>query len=189
MGFYPLPPPYPSAPLSLAPGSPRSLRLPPLVRRPPSPFLAGRRDGSHGSSSGGVGHAGMAQDARAGLSLAPASSPSTWGAGTPAGAPRDSSGGGGDPAAPLLLRWRSSLASRPRRTSRRCRSRRWWGGASLWPWRGLDVTPDFPKTTKCISYVRQDQVYTHMIDVMSEISLNSNKNVQELNHYIISLLH
>ena len=51
------------------------------------------------------------------------------------------------------------------------------------------VTPDFPKKTKCISYVRQDQVYTHMIDVMSEISLNSNKNVQELNHYIISLLH
>jgi hypothetical protein len=25
--------------------------------------------------------------------------------------------------------------------------------------------------------VRQDQVYTHMIDVMSEISINSNKNV------------
>jgi hypothetical protein len=47
----------------------------------------------------------------------------------------------------------------------------------------------FPKKTKCISYVRQDQVYTHMIDVMSEISINSNKNVQELNHYIISLLH
>jgi hypothetical protein len=39
------------------------------------------------------------------------------------------------------------------------------------------VTPDFPKKTKCISYVRQDQVYTHMIDVMSEISINSNKNV------------
>jgi hypothetical protein len=37
--------------------------------------------------------------------------------------------------------------------------------------------------------VRQDQIYTHMIDVMSEISINSNKNVQELNHYIISLLH
>jgi hypothetical protein len=51
------------------------------------------------------------------------------------------------------------------------------------------VTPDFPKKTKCISYVRQDQVYTHMIDVMSEISINSNKKVQELNHYIISLLH
>jgi hypothetical protein len=47
------------------------------------------------------------------------------------------------------------------------------------------VTPDFPKKTKCISYVRQDQIYTHMIDVMSEISINSNKNVQELNHYII----
>jgi hypothetical protein len=28
-----------------------------------------------------------------------------------------------------------------------------------------------------------------MIDVMSEISINNNKNVQELNHYIISLLH
>jgi hypothetical protein len=53
----------------------------------------------------------------------------------------------------------------------------------------LHVTPDFPKKTKCISYVRQDQVYTHIIDVMSEISINSNKNVQELNHYIISLLH
>jgi hypothetical protein len=51
------------------------------------------------------------------------------------------------------------------------------------------VTPDFPKKTKCISYVRQDQFYTHMIDVMSEISINSNKNVQELSHYIISLLH
>jgi hypothetical protein len=51
------------------------------------------------------------------------------------------------------------------------------------------VTPDFPKKTKCISYVRQDHVYTHMIDIMSEISINSNKNIQELNHYIISLLH
>jgi hypothetical protein len=51
------------------------------------------------------------------------------------------------------------------------------------------VTPDFPKKTKCISYVRQDQVYTHMIDVMSEISINRNKIVQELNHYIIFLLH
>jgi hypothetical protein len=37
--------------------------------------------------------------------------------------------------------------------------------------------------------VRQDQVYTYIIDVMSEISINSNKKVQELNHYIISLLH
>jgi hypothetical protein len=51
------------------------------------------------------------------------------------------------------------------------------------------VTPDFPKKIKCISYVCQDQVYTHMIDVMSEISINNNKNVQELNHYIIFLLH
>jgi hypothetical protein len=55
--------------------------------------------------------------------------------------------------------------------------------------RHLSVTPDFPKKTKCISYVCQDQVYTHMIDVMSEISINNNKNEQELNHYIISLLH
>jgi hypothetical protein len=39
------------------------------------------------------------------------------------------------------------------------------------------VTPDFPKKTKCISYVHQDQVYTYMIDVMSEISENNNKNV------------
>jgi hypothetical protein len=37
------------------------------------------------------------------------------------------------------------------------------------------VTPDFPKKTKCISYVRQDQVYTHMIDVMSEISITAIK--------------
>ena len=33
--------------------------------------------------------------------------------------------------------------------------------------------------------MRQDQIYTHMIDVMSEISINSIKIVQELNHYII----
>jgi hypothetical protein len=37
------------------------------------------------------------------------------------------------------------------------------------------VTPDFPKKTKCISYVHQDQVYTHMIDVMSEISITTIK--------------
>ena len=30
------------------------------------------------------------------------------------------------------------------------------------------VTPDFRKKTRCISYVRQDQIYTHMIDVISE---------------------
>jgi hypothetical protein len=35
---------------------------------------------------------------------------------------------------------------------------------------GEGVTPDFPKKTKCILYVHQDQVYRHMIDVMSEIS-------------------
>jgi hypothetical protein len=51
------------------------------------------------------------------------------------------------------------------------------------------ITPDFLKKIKCISYVRQDQVYTHMIDIMSKISINNNKNVHELNHYIISLLH
>ena len=27
------------------------------------------------------------------------------------------------------------------------------------------VTPDFIKKIECISYVRQDQVYTHMVDV------------------------
>jgi hypothetical protein len=37
--------------------------------------------------------------------------------------------------------------------------------------------------------MRLDQVYIDMIDVMSEISIHSNKNIQELNHYIISLLH
>jgi hypothetical protein len=56
---------------------------------------------------------------------------------------------------------------------------------TLW----LSVIPDFPKKTKCISYVLQDQVYTHMTNVMSEISINNNNNVQGLNHYIISLLH
>jgi hypothetical protein len=60
---------------------------------------------------------------------------------------------------------------------------------SLWVPLVRAITPDFPKKTKCISYVRQDQVYTHMLDVMSEISINSNKNIQELNHYIISQLH
>jgi hypothetical protein len=52
------------------------------------------------------------------------------------------------------------------------------------------VRPDFPKKTKCISYVYQDQVYTHMIDVMSEISINSNKNVQEVKplHYLFITL-
>jgi hypothetical protein len=54
----------------------------------------------------------------------------------------------------------------------------------------FSVTPDFPKKTKCISYVRQDQVYTHMIDVMSEISINSNKNrtrVKPLHYLFITL--
>jgi hypothetical protein len=52
------------------------------------------------------------------------------------------------------------------------------------------VTLDFPKKTKCISYVRQDQVYTHMIDVMSEISINGNKNrtrVKPLHYLFITL--
>jgi hypothetical protein len=31
----------------------------------------------------------------------------------------------------------------------------------------MHVALDFQKKTKCISYVCQDQVYTHMIDVMS----------------------
>jgi hypothetical protein len=49
------------------------------------------------------------------------------------------------------------------------------------------VTPDFPKKTKCISYVRQDQVYTHMIDVMSQISINSNKKRTRVKplHYLL----
>ena len=34
---------------------------------------------------------------------------------------------------------------------------------------GHNVTPDFQNKTECISYVRQDQVYTHIIDVISEI--------------------
>jgi hypothetical protein len=63
------------------------------------------------------------------------------------------------------------------------------GNNQLLPLAIAFVTPDFPKKTKCISYMCQDQVYTHMVDVMSEISVNNNKNVQELNHYIISLLH
>jgi uncharacterized protein YbdZ (MbtH family) len=55
---------------------------------------------------------------------------------------------------------------------------------------GFSVTPDFLKKIKCISYVRQDQVDTHMIDVMSEISINNNKNVQELKplHYLFITL-
>jgi hypothetical protein len=40
------------------------------------------------------------------------------------------------------------------------------------------VTPDFK--TECISYVRQDQVYTHMIDVIGEISIHNIQNVQDL---------
>jgi hypothetical protein len=53
-----------------------------------------------------------------------------------------------------------------------------------------NVTPDFPKKTKCISYVRQDQVYTHMIDDMSEISINNNKKhtrVKPLHYLFITL--
>jgi hypothetical protein len=31
-----------------------------------------------------------------------------------------------------------------------------------------DVRPGFKNKTECISFVRQDQVYTHMIDIISE---------------------
>jgi hypothetical protein len=63
----------------------------------------------------------------------------------------------------------------------------WWVavGAAHYPLMPLDlmvslksqqhVTPDFPKKIICISYVRQDKVYTHMIDVMSEISITAIK--------------
>ena len=33
--------------------------------------------------------------------------------------------------------------------------------------------------TECISYVRQDQVYTHMIDIISEYIKNSVQNVDK----------
>ena len=33
--------------------------------------------------------------------------------------------------------------------------------------------------TECISYVHQDQVYTHMIDVISEYIKNSVQNVDK----------
>jgi hypothetical protein len=66
-----------------------------------------------------------------------------------------------------------------------------WGTRhGVWVGTGRVVTPDFPKKTKCISYVRQDQVYTHMIDVMSEISINSNKKrtrVKPLHYVFITL--
>ena len=42
--------------------------------------------------------------------------------------------------------------------------------------------------TECISYVRQDQVYTHMIDVISEIyQRQCPKRKQERVHNIITL--
>ena len=41
----------------------------------------------------------------------------------------------------------------------------------------LDVTPGFKNKIECISYVRQDQVYTHMIDVISEYIKNNVQNV------------
>ena len=43
----------------------------------------------------------------------------------------------------------------------------------------LDVTPSFKNKIECISYVRQDQVYTHMIDVISEYIKNSVQNVDK----------
>jgi len=42
----------------------------------------------------------------------------------------------------------------------------------------LDVTPGFKNKIECISYVRQDQVYTHMKDIISEYIKN---NVQNIN--------
>jgi hypothetical protein len=48
----------------------------------------------------------------------------------------------------------------------------------------------FTEKIECISYVRQDQVYTHMIDIMSEISINNIQNVLRFNNIItLSLLH
>jgi hypothetical protein len=44
---------------------------------------------------------------------------------------------------------------------------------------GLLLSHLISEKTKCISYVCQDQVYTHTIDIMSEISINSNKNVKD----------
>ena len=41
------------------------------------------------------------------------------------------------------------------------------------------VTPGFKNKTKCISYVCQDQVYTHMIDVISEYIKNSVQNIDK----------
>jgi len=41
------------------------------------------------------------------------------------------------------------------------------------------VTPGFKNKTKCISYVSQDQVYTHMIDVINEYIKNSVQNVDK----------
>ena len=53
---------------------------------------------------------------------------------------------------------------------------------------GHNVTPDFQNKTECISYVRQDQVYTHMIDIISEyIKRQCSKRKQERVHNFITL--
>ena len=44
---------------------------------------------------------------------------------------------------------------------------------------GHNVTPDFQNKTECISYVRQEQVYTHMIDIINEYIKNSVQNVDK----------
>jgi hypothetical protein len=54
----------------------------------------------------------------------------------------------------------------------------------------IHVTPDFTRKIECISYMHQDQVYTHMIDVISEISINNIQNIRRFNKFITtSLLH
>jgi hypothetical protein len=46
----------------------------------------------------------------------------------------------------------------------------------------------FQKETRCISYVRQDQVYTHIIDVISEIyQRQCSKSKQDRVNNIITL--
>ena len=53
---------------------------------------------------------------------------------------------------------------------------------------GHNVTPDFQNKTECISYVRQDQVYTHMIDIISEyIKRQCSKRKEERVHNFITL--
>ena len=50
------------------------------------------------------------------------------------------------------------------------------------------VTPGFQNKIECISYVRQDQVYTHMIHIISEyIKRQCSKHKQERVHNFITL--